>query len=174
VNPATIAQIHAVETASATLEPGAREGDRLDLALNPPPPSRSDEDDEARRGALTAWAFAALRFRCPECGRLHVTEDGAEECCPVYVRMVWVNDRGASFETVEDFAAAHPFGIGAGVGVGPNNCPVCGSSSDSPHYATECCLWKDLDAPTRWKIAAAVDLGSTWPEALAPHVGSGA
>lgn len=47
-------------------------------------------------------------------------------------------------------------------------CPVCrqGGNRDY-HAAASCCLWKDLDAPARWRIADAVEAGASWDEAIA-------
>jgi hypothetical protein len=41
---------------------------------------------------------------------------------------------------------------------GDTHCPVC---------AAECCLWKDIAAPARWQIAAAVESGASWIDAIA-------
>jgi hypothetical protein len=45
-------------------------------------------------------------------------------------------------------------------------CPVCNAAAIDPWAAADCCLWKDLPAPARWKIAAAVEAGSTWGDEL--------
>ena len=45
-------------------------------------------------------------------------------------------------------------------------CPVCGEEADSIHQAADCCLWKNLDWPTRYRIARAIENGSTWAEEL--------
>lgn len=49
---------------------------------------------------------------------------------------------------------------------GANSCPICNGNAVSPRHAADCCLWKDLDAPTRWAVADAVEAGSTWAEEL--------
>ena len=51
------------------------------------------------------------------------------------------------------------------------DCPVCGSESYDYRAATDCCLWKDLDAPKRWAIADAVEDGVTWQEAIEQFTG---
>lgn len=51
----------------------------------------------------------------------------------------------------------------------PECCPVCLSEAASPRDAADCCLWKDLDAATRWRMADAVENGSTWAEQLAGY-----
>ena len=50
------------------------------------------------------------------------------------------------------------------------SCPICEISFQGSitafRDAADCCLWKDLDALTRWRIADAVEAGSTWVEEL--------
>lgn len=41
-------------------------------------------------------------------------------------------------------------------------CPCCGVHHETYRNAADCCLWKSLDAITRWKIADAVEDGSDW------------
>lgn len=78
-------------------------------------------------------------YRCPECKELHGDEDDAAECC---------------FETT------------VGAGSSPC-CPVCGEKALVDHFdAAECCLWKDMALPERWRVARAVRSGATWAEAL--------
>jgi ssDNA-binding Zn-finger/Zn-ribbon topoisomerase 1 len=74
-------------------------------------------------------------YRCDECDELHDWEDDAEECC--------AKDVAKTSETEP-------------------NCPVCNSEYSDHRQASDCCLWKDIDAPTRWAMADAVDAGSTW------------
>lgn len=45
-------------------------------------------------------------------------------------------------------------------------CPVCNTFHTDHRAASDCCLWRDLDAPTRWAIADRVEAGSTWAEEL--------
>lgn len=82
-------------------------------------------------------------WRCVECCELHEFLSDAEDCCAEE----WIK-AGPSFA----------------------QCPICatdhGNHSDSWRLAADCCLWKDLDAPTRWAIADAVEGDSTWAEQL--------
>lgn len=78
-------------------------------------------------------------WRCPECDHVHRDEDDAAECCA---------DVGVK---------CAPTSMG---------CPVCAQECDSHRDASDCCLWKDLDAATRHRIADAVEAGSTWTEKL--------
>lgn len=77
-------------------------------------------------------------YRCNHCDELHDWEEDAEECC------------------AKDLPP----------GAGDPNCPVCNCEFSDNREASDCCLWKDLDAPTRWAMADAVDEGSTWTEQL--------
>jgi hypothetical protein len=79
-------------------------------------------------------------YRCNVCRELNDDEDEAAECCT---------------DEVETHAEELP-----------NWCPVCGKEATSPHEVADCCLWKDLDAPTRWKMADQVEAGATWAEVL--------
>ena len=78
-------------------------------------------------------------WRCPECWDVHDFEDEAEECC------------------AEAAAKAAP---------SAKACPVCAQKYDEHRAAADCCLWKDIDAHTRWRMADAVEAGSTWPAQL--------
>lgn len=80
-------------------------------------------------------------YECPLCGDLHHDEHDAEVCC-----------QGSAPEGHDQD--------------GPVACPVCGSSHRDYHVAAECCLWHDLDAPTRWRVADAVEAGSSWEDAI--------
>lgn len=77
-------------------------------------------------------------YVCPKCGDLHEWRDDAVECCKTQLEME------------ADVAS----------------CPVCAEQYSTHRDAAECCLWKDLSAPERWKIADAVEAGSTWAEEL--------
>ena len=79
-------------------------------------------------------------WRCNVCSDLHDDEDDASECCSEAVTT-----------NAEDF---------------PKWCPVCGKEAISAHEASDCCLWKDLDAATRWKMADQVEAGATWVQVL--------
>jgi hypothetical protein len=45
-------------------------------------------------------------------------------------------------------------------------CPVCKRQYIDHREAADCCLWKDIDALTRYRIADAVEAGSSWAEEL--------
>ena len=78
-------------------------------------------------------------WRCSECRQVHDWEDEAEECCAA--------------EDVKPASTAPA-------------CPVCAEKYSERRDATDCCLWKDIDAPTRYRMADAVEAGSTWCEQL--------
>jgi hypothetical protein len=46
------------------------------------------------------------------------------------------------------------------------DCPVCKCVCSDHRDATDCCLWKDFDAHTRWSMADKVEAGATWAEVL--------
>lgn len=77
-------------------------------------------------------------WRCLECREVHDEEEDARDCCRK--------------------AVGEP-------GQSPH-CPVCNSNNPNHRDAADCCLWKDLEAPTRWRTADAVEAGSTWAEQL--------
>jgi hypothetical protein len=77
-------------------------------------------------------------WRCPECLDVHDDEDDAERCCA---------------ETPKEAAVS-------------NSCPVCGEKADTHRLAADCCLWRDIGAAERWRIADAVEAGATWAEQL--------
>lgn len=79
-------------------------------------------------------------YRCLECDEVHEEEMDARACC------------------------AEP----TDTDTGPY-CPVCGTKCHDHEAASDCCLWKDLDATTRHRIAAAVEAGSTWADQLQVH-----
>jgi hypothetical protein len=82
---------------------------------------------------------------CVACSDEHDYRSDAEECCPD-------SDEGSA-----DMPGA----------VLKYTCPVCrGSSFSEVEMAADCCLWKDIDAPGRWRIAALVDAGGSWTEAI--------
>ena len=83
-------------------------------------------------------AESVLMWRCAECFDMHDDEDSANECC----------------ETAD--ASIPP----------PMACPVCQAKYGSFQDASDCCLWKDIPALDRWRIAAAVEAGSNWADEL--------
>lgn len=86
-------------------------------------------------------AIQVICWQCPACSDTHEDEDDAEDCC-----------------ADESSGTAHE--------EGSSDCPVCGLGYPEPRVAADCCLWKDLDAPTRWRMADAVEAGSTWQTQL--------
>lgn len=101
-------------------------------------PGVRPEKQRVRRTPIECW-------RCPECLDVHDDEDDAAECCE-HVEM-----KGGELPTE---AQVKP------------TCPVCGKGAWSFEDASDCCLWKDIDATTRHRMAAAVEAGSTWVEQL--------
>lgn len=82
-------------------------------------------------------------WECGECGDLHRYQEDAFDCCAP-APLKGLHD--------QDVVVL---------------CPICRSGHSEHRLAVDCCLWKDLDAPTRWRIADAVEAGSTtWAEAL--------
>jgi hypothetical protein len=81
-------------------------------------------------------------YKCLECSALHDDEDEAMDCCAP-----------DAVECLHDQEV-------------PDQCPVCGQEATSPHEAADCCLWKDVDHVTRWKMADQVEAGATWAEVL--------
>jgi len=76
-------------------------------------------------------------YRCPDCYSDYEFETDAELCCEPE------RDDGRS-----------------------TACPVCNAHWDDYHHAVDCCLWKDIDGPSRWRIAEAMEAGSTWADQL--------
>jgi hypothetical protein len=99
--------------------------------------ARADESVDGK--PQKSRAEAVTMWRCTECDEVHEWKSDAEECCDP---------------------------AGKPAGSGPVSCPVCGNRFDAHRDAADCCLWKDLDAITRWRVADAVDAGATWAEAL--------
>lgn len=79
-------------------------------------------------------------WKCSECFSVYEWEDEAEDCCAVKQA--------------------------AGADSNANCCPICAKSAESARDAADCCLWKDLDQPTRYAAADQVEAGSTWLAAL--------
>lgn len=79
------------------------------------------------------------QYQCPDCFEKYDWEEDAEKCCAPEE-----NER-------ED---------------NPDNCPVCGEEYTDPWGASNCCLWKDIDAQTCWQIANSVYQGATWYDAI--------
>lgn len=80
-------------------------------------------------------------YECMECGDRHDDEDDAEDCC-------------------SDSPNAHA-----------GTCPICQAAAADARAASDCCLWKDFDAATRWAMADAVEAGSNWVDQIKNKVG---
>lgn len=77
-------------------------------------------------------------YVCTKCGEEHDERNDAENCCPE-------DEPGSILK---------------------ETCPVCQREHHAVEAAADCCLWKDLDAPARWRIAALVEGGQSWTEAI--------
>ena len=84
-------------------------------------------------------AMEIVRWGCPECGDTFDEDEEqlAEDCC---------QGKSADDES--------------------SGCPVCEKSYVDHREAADCCLWKDIDAITRYRIADAVAAGSSWAAEL--------
>ena len=76
-------------------------------------------------------------YRCPGCQEVYDDEDEAIECCEEEEQLV-----------------------------GVNTCPVCTAAATDPRAATNCCLWMDIDAATRYALADRVATGEPWSTVL--------
>ena len=174
MNPATLAQIRAIARVHTEApKPFSTEG-----AAGLPPEKREGQTDADFRAARRRWARPFRRYVCPDCDKVYKDEYDAGQCCPRDIGMIYVDEStGKEYCSPEDLAAACKAGGAGGTDIATVpacTCPVCGEASSSPHESVECCLWKDLDAPTRWKVAAALEAGSTWTEQLAALEGGAA
>lgn len=116
----------------------------------------------ATREELRKWAKPHLRYTCPNCNEMHKSEHGAQSCCPVDVESVYVHPTtGEEFDTPADLAAAFCDETR------PIECPVCKSTLPDVQLAADCCLWKDIGAADRYRIATAVEGGTAWLDAIA-------
>lgn len=174
MNPATLAQIRATaQVHTEAPNPFSGEG-----AAGVPPEKTEGMSDADHRAACKRWAKPFRRYGCPSCNEVYKDEYDAEQCCPPEVDTFYVDEStGTEYSTAEALAAACKTGRAGATDIATvpaSTCPVCGEKSSSPHESVECCLWKDLDAPTRWKVAAALEAGSTWTEELAKLEGGAA
>lgn len=101
------------------------------------------EDAEHKRERDVDRVEEVTMYRCTECDELHDDEDDAFDCCAPDGGVDGLHDQEA-----------------------PDTCPVCGQDFMSARDAVDCCLWKDIDAPTRWRMADQVDAGATWAQVL--------
>lgn len=95
------------------------------------------------KGTCTAITL----YQCDACEEEYDSRNEAEDCC--------------TEEEPDEEPDDHE----------PTDCPVCGSESYDYRDATDCWMWKDLDAPKRWAIADAVEAGATWQEAIERFTG---
>jgi hypothetical protein len=72
------------------------------------------------------------------------------ECCECYERHEDEDDAAECCAEVSEYT----------------DCPVCKCVCSDHRDATDCCLWKDFDGPTRWAMADKVEAGATWAEVL--------
>lgn len=126
----------------------------LDALRHPPescddagkPLAQSLQVKKARRHARVVRVY-----ECPDCDERHDLEIDAEECCVAKER--------ADVSVCPSFTGA----------LVP--CPVCALGFESEYGAADCCLWKDIAAPGRWRIVRAVEAGAEWAEAIAAESG---
>lgn len=78
-------------------------------------------------------------YRCTECREIYEYRDEAEDCCPI----------DSTDPNLDKWS-----------------CPICGEECATAHIAADCCLWLDYCAQDRWRMANAVEAGSTWAEQL--------
>lgn len=121
---------------TSRLSPMVRDGIFHNLIARDSKPAIARDD-----GAMREVEVVEM-YRCPVCRDLHDWEDDAIECCK--------SEAPQGLHAEEDAKA----------------CPVCGQEYTNPYDAADCCLWKDLDAPTRRRMAARVDAGETWTDVL--------
>lgn len=101
------------------------------------------EDLEAKRRRDEKRVEVVTRYICTACDEEHNFHSDAEDCCK------------------DEPDAEAPGAVLKGA------CPVCRRQyQDDIEAAADCCLWKDLDAPARWRIAALVEGGQSWTEAI--------
>lgn len=80
-------------------------------------------------------------WKCPDCDEVYEWESEAEECC------------------IDPWPALHPEEA-------PTDCPICGEKCLDHREASDCCLWKDFDAATRWAMVDKVEAGARWVDLL--------
>ena len=85
-----------------------------------------------------------IKFICPDCDEGHDYRDDAVNCC----------SKNRLSGSVKQLLFT---------------CPVCQQKCADIHDAANCCLWKDLAPMARFNIAAAVERGATWADAIAAH-----
>jgi hypothetical protein len=115
------------------------------FAAPAPAPAPAPGVERRRNKAVEVEAY-----KCPACDALHEDEFDAEDCCPY--------DGDVTENLLHDQE-------------GDEKCPVCGEGCADAYLAADCCLWKDLPPAARWRIAAAVEGGAEWRDAIAKETG---
>jgi hypothetical protein len=100
------------------------------------PARKALDGRQPKRSAIECW-------KCPDCAEVYDDEDEAVECCRDDDHLHTLHDQD-----------------------GVSLCPICASSNTDARQASDCCLWKDLDAPTRWAMADQVEAGASWVDLL--------
>jgi hypothetical protein len=103
------------------------------------PARKALDGRRSKRSAIECW-------KCPDCDEVYDDEDEAVECC-------------------QDDDHLHTLRDQDGVSL----CPICASSNTDARKASDCCLWKDFDAHTRWAMADRVEAGEAWIDVLGAH-----
>jgi len=126
---------------ASTLSPATRRG-LFDTLIEQERRAAAEKHPGKKKGSGDYRSVVV--YECLGCGEQHDYSDDAANCCP----------------TEDEVLLAHEVKV---------HCPVCDALIGEGAYreATDCCLWKDLDAHTRWAIADKVEAGSTWQEAIA-------
>ena len=121
---------------------------KSEATMPPQAPTPADEK-EARRRQLaerrSKFVETVTVYRCTECDTEHDDKDEAAMCCAPPIFGSHSADPSAGRET---------------------KCPVCGEGYSDHYGAAHCCLWRDLAHPQREAIAARVEAGATWVDAL--------
>lgn len=84
-------------------------------------------------------------WQCPDCDEVYDDEDDAIECCE--------NESDNPVSCLQE----------------ARMCPVCASNNTDARDASDCCLWKDFDAHTRWAMADRAEAGEAWIDVLGVH-----
>jgi hypothetical protein len=119
------------------------------------PARKALDGRQPKRSAIECW-------KCPDCAEVYDDEDEAVECCRDDDHLHTLHDQDEAVECCRDDDHLHTLHDQDGVSL----CPICASSNTDARQASDCCLWKDLDAPTRWAMADQVEAGASWVDLL--------